>query len=88
MPESKGRKRDGGYPPSTARSERKVARIGSPSWLAPTMVSCFVLGMAYIVVYYLAGASIPLMRDLPPLANVGIGFGFIIAGFALATRWR
>ena len=88
MPESKGRKRDSGFTPPPSRSERKVARIGSPSWLAPTMVACFIVGMAYIVVYYLAGQDIPVMRDLSALINVGIGFGFIIVGFALATRWR
>ncbi len=88
MPESKSRSRERGFTPPPSRGERKVARIGSPSWLAPTMVACFVLGMAYIVVFYLAGSTIPGMRDLSPLANVGIGFGFVIAGFALATRWR
>jgi hypothetical protein len=65
-----------------------MARIGSPSWLAPTMVACFVLGMLYIVVFYIAGSQIPVMKDLSPLINVGIGFGFIIVGFVLATRWR
>jgi len=52
------------------------------------MVACFVIGMLYIVVFYIAGAQVPVMRDLSPLINVGIGFGFIIVGFALSTRWR
>lgn len=88
MPESKGRKKDVFTPPPTSKGERKVARLGSPRWLAPTMVACFCIGLAYIVVYYIAGAQIPVMSDLSPLINVGIGFAFIGVGFFLSTRWR
>ena len=87
MPESKGRKK-AVYTPQQSKGERKVAKIGSPSWLAPTMVTLFVIGLTYIVVFYIAGSQIPLMRDLSPLVNVGIGFAFIAGGFFLATRWR
>lgn len=88
MPESRGRKKDVYTPPPTGKGERKTARIGSPSWLAPTMVTCFVVGLLYIVVFYLAGADIPIMRDLSALINVGIGFAFIAVGFYLSTKWQ
>ncbi len=88
MPESKGRKKDVYTPPPTGKGERKVARLGSPSWLAPTMVAMFCIGLTYIVIYYIAGSSIPVMQDLSPLLNVGIGFAFIAVGFGLATRWK
>jgi hypothetical protein len=65
-----------------------VARLGSPSWLAPTMVTLFVVGLAYIVVFYIAGSSIPVMKDLSALVNVGIGFALIMGGFFLATKWK
>jgi hypothetical protein len=52
------------------------------------MVALFVLGLTYIVIFYIAGSQVPIMRDLSPLVNVGIGFAFIAGGFALATRWR
>ena len=67
---------------------RKVARLGSPAWLAPTMVICFVVGLLYIVVFYIAGAQVPIMRALSNLVNIAIGFGFIIVGFVLSTRWQ
>ena len=86
MPESKGRKKDVYTPPPTGKGERKVARLGSPRWLAPTMVALFVIGLTYIVVYYIAGSQIPVMKDLSLLVNVGIGFVFIAGGFGLATR--
>jgi len=52
------------------------------------MVGCFLIGLAWIVAFYIAGDSIPLMKDLGNLWNVVIGFGFISAGFIFATRWR
>jgi len=52
------------------------------------MVSLFILGLLWIVVFYLAGSSVPVMKDLSNLQNVAVGFGFIGVGFALATRWR
>jgi len=92
VPESKRRKRETRYVPEQSKGERKVARIGSPSWLPPTMVACFVIGLTYIVVFYIAGSSIPVMNSiggsLNALVNVGIGFGFIIVGFILSTKWK
>lgn len=88
MPESKGRKKETRYIPEQPKGERKVARIGSPAWLAPTMVAAFVIGLIYIVVFYIAGSSVPIMKDLSALVNVGIGFAFIAVGFALSTKWQ
>jgi len=88
VPESKGRKKDAYTPPPTTKGERKVARLGSPRWLAPTMVAMFCIGLLYIVIFYIAGPQIPVMRDLTPLINVGIGFAFIAVGFFLSMRWR
>lgn len=91
MPESKRRKKDAFTPPPS-KGERKVARIGSPSWLAPTMVACFIMGLAYLVVFYIAGPDVPFMNtvggSLNALVNVGIGFAFIMVGFVLATKWK
>lgn len=71
---------------------RKVARIGSSAWLAPTMVGAFIVGLTYLVVFYIAGPDIPGMNsiggDLNALVNVAIGFAFIMVGFGLATRWK
>ena len=87
MPESKGRKKDN-YEPPTERSERKAVKIGSAPWVAPLMVALFVIGLVYIVIFYIAGNDIPIMRDLNPLVNVIIGFAFITGGFVVATRWK
>ncbi len=57
-------------------------------WIAPLMVTLFIVGLIYLVLWYLAGNDIPVMKDLSSLANVAIGFGFILGGFACATQWR
>ena len=92
MPESDKRKKDVYTPPPT---KRQAVKLDSARWLAPVMVVCFVIGLAWIVAFYLAGPSIPFMNaitvamgTLGNLVNVAIGFAFIIVGFVLATRWR
>jgi len=52
------------------------------------MVACFIIGLIYIVIFYIAGTQIPIMQDLSNLVNIGIGFGFIIVGFFLSTKWQ
>ncbi len=58
----------------------------SPRWLAPVMLAAFLLGLAWIVVYYITQTKYPI----PNLGawNMGIGFVFVGIGFSLATRWR
>jgi hypothetical protein len=52
------------------------------------MVAMFILGLLWIVVFYLIGSQVPFMSDLGNLTNVLIGFALIGVGFALATRWK
>ena len=87
MPESKIRKKKGLTAPPTSARKHSV-KIGSPRWLVPVMVACFVIGLAWIVVYYVAGQDIAFMTTLGNFWNVAIGFGIISVGFALSTRWR
>ncbi|CAB4332211.1 MAG: hypothetical protein F2839_01455 [Actinobacteria bacterium] len=88
MPKSKSRRNPQAvYTPPNPGVPQAV-KIGNPSWLAPTMVGMFLLGLLWIVVFYLAGPQVPLMQDFSNLVNVLIGFGFIGVGFALSTKWR
>jgi hypothetical protein len=87
VPESRRRKKPV-YTPPPAKQPTKRAQQVSQRWVAPTMVTLLLLGLLYIVVFYLAGTSLPVMKDLPNVVNVLIGFGFILAGFGVATRWR
>jgi hypothetical protein len=82
VPESRARKKADYTPPS----KRSTAPKQSPSWWAPVMVALMVIGLAYIVVFYLSTGKYPV-EALGPW-NVVIGFGVIMVGFMMSTRWR
>ncbi len=86
MPESPLRRKKSFTPPSTPSSTNPI-KIGSPPWWAPVMVAFFVLGLLWIVVYYIAGADLPGMKTLG-WWNIVVGFGLIGVGFGMSTRWR
>ena len=83
MPKSPIRRRSVFTPPSR---EQKTVRIGSPAWLVPVMIACFVLGLLWVVVYYVTQTEYPIAGI--GLWNMGIGFGMIMVGFVLSTRWK
>ena len=88
MPKSKSRKsKEPAYTPPPAKTPESF-NVGNPVLLAPVMVTMFILGLLWIVVFYLIGSQVPLMSDLGNLTNVLIGFALIGVGFALATRWK
>ena len=89
MPVSKVRKKKQSAHVSTAAAaQQEAVHIGPQPWLAPLMVVLLVVGLMWIVVFYLAGDKIGFMQSIGNLGNVLIGFGFIGAGFALSTKWR
>lgn len=59
----------------------------SPTWYPITMVVLLIIGLAYIVVYYISGEDIPGMQSLGSW-NFGVGFVFLIVGLIMAVRWR
>ena len=92
MPKSKVRKKSS-YQPSPATGPRASAGGGakiakpSPPWYPIVMAAFLLIGLAYIVVYYMAAESIPFMNSLGSW-NFAVGFGFLIVGLGLAVRWR
>ncbi|MEZ5117406.1 MAG: cell division protein CrgA [Candidatus Nanopelagicales bacterium] len=86
MPESRGRKKDV-YTPPPAKTDRTPVRLGSGRWVAPTMVTLFVVGLLWIVVFYIAPDN-ALQSHFNAFVNVLIGFVFIGAGFVVSTRWK
>jgi hypothetical protein len=83
MPESKGRSNPKYQPPEPSK---KADKGPSPRWLVVAMIAFFLVGLLWIVVYYLA-PSAPLVSSLGAW-NMVIGFGLILVGFLLSTRWR
>ncbi|KYH45271.1 hypothetical protein AZH51_15340 [Branchiibius sp. NY16-3462-2] len=58
----------------------------NPSWWVPTMLGLMVLGLIWLVVFYLSGAKYPV----PNIGtwNLAIGFVLLMSGFAMTTRWK
>jgi Cell division protein CrgA len=70
------------YTPPQRSTKAKV----SPRWLAPTMVGSLLFGLAWIATYYMSSQGLPI-RSIAAW-NLVVGFGFIIGGVALATKWH
>ncbi|WP_020575029.1 cell division protein CrgA [Actinopolymorpha alba] len=85
MPESRNRKKQAYTPPSEKATPAK--KLSGGRWVAPVMLVCFLVGLAWIVTFYLAGSEIPGMRDLQNW-NILIGMGLIAIGFVVSTQWR
>ncbi len=81
MPKSRVRAKAVYTPPSRS-SKAKV----SPQWLAPTMVGALIVGLVWIVLFYVSQQKLPIS----PLGawNLVIGFVFLVTGVVLATRWH
>ena len=90
MPESRKRRKKTPYTPAAGGGAAAAKKGPSPRWLAPLMLALFGIGVLWLVVFYITQgdmAGIPVAEDLDNW-NLIVGFGFIIAGFALSTQWR
>lgn len=72
---------------AAANAERaKVAGPSSPLYIG-VMVGLMVLGLIWMVLYYLWGSSIPVISHLGNW-NFGVGFSLMVAGLVMTMRWR
>ena len=91
MPKSKVRKKTAApvRTPSTVAPTKALAP--SPTWYPIVMATVLLLGLAYLVVYYLTSSGtdprIPVMADLGAW-NFAVGFGVMLLGLVMAVRWR
>ncbi|WP_213816814.1 cell division protein CrgA [Glaciihabitans sp. dw_435] len=76
---------------SPSKSERSSEpRTGeqapNPVWFKPVMFSFMLIGLVWIIVFYVSGTSLPI----PQLGtlNILVGFGIMFIGFLMTTRWR
>jgi hypothetical protein len=70
-----------------ADRQRHVVAPGSRQWVPPTFITLGLLGVAWLVVYYVAGYMVPLMSTLGGW-NVVIGMCLMGASFIVATLWK
>jgi hypothetical protein len=81
VPKSRVRSKAVYTPP--ARSAK--AKVSAP-WLAPVMLGAFLIGLVWIVVFYVSQEAYPI--GAMGAWNLVVGFVFIVAGLGLATRWH
>ncbi len=60
--------------------------VPNPVWFKPIMFGLMLLGLAWIIVFYVSGTTLPIeqLGD----GNILIGFGILFLGFLMTTRWR
>ena len=66
---------------------KKVKAPGSRRWVPPTFITVGLLGVLWLITYYVAGQYIPGMSDLGNW-NILIGMGGMAAAFGIATLWK
>ena len=71
---------------AAAAARAHVAAPSSPLYIG-IMLGLMVLGLLWLVVYYLWGANIPFIAELGNW-NFAIGFTLMIAGLLMTMRWR
>ena len=70
--------------PAVERAEGEAAP--NAVWFKPVMIGFMLLGLIWILVFYISGSTIPI----PGLGNwnLAIGLGIALIGFLMTTRWR
>ena len=58
----------------------------NPVWFKPIMFGFMLLGLAWLLVFYISSGLLPF----PELgnSNIWIGIGIMLVGFLMTTRWR
>jgi hypothetical protein len=85
VPESKPRRKNKPQTQQVAPGTH-AADKPMPSWYKPVMFGLMLLGLVWIIVYYIS-------QTLFPIPNIGgwnivIGFGIAMVGFFMTTGWK
>jgi hypothetical protein len=87
VPKSHVRKKKVYTPPVDMRPLPAAAtKKPSPTWLPVTAVVLIVLGIAWLVVFYLSGGAYPIGSW--QYWNLAIGFGGMVSALMLLSKWR
>ena len=77
-------------PARTKSDSSPQASSGDPVpnavWFKPVMFGFMLVGLAWIIVFYLTNSSLPIYQL--GAGNIAVGFGLIVIGFLMTTRWR
>lgn len=72
------------------KTERPEVTSGEPApnpvWFKPVMFGFMLIGLVWIIVFYVSNQQLPI-ASLGSW-NILIGFGIMFVGFLMTTRWR
>lgn len=67
------------------------AKGGNAVWFLPVALTLMIIGLLWIMVYYISQTLFPLGSgtpfDIGP-SNIIVGFGLMMVGFFMLTRWK
>jgi len=72
------------YPDSTPA--RSASAAPNPAWFKPIMFGFMLVGLVWILTYYVSAGLFPIATI--GAVNIVIGFGLMFVGFLMTTRWR
>ena len=91
MPESSSRrkttKKESPVRPAIVSEEQEE----NPTWYKATMFGFMIVGLLWILTFYISSARFPLGSATPiDLSNwnILIGFGIAMVGFVMTTKWK
>ncbi|MGH8961741.1 MAG: cell division protein CrgA [Jatrophihabitantaceae bacterium] len=91
VPKSKVRKKSDAPLRAEALRTSTKQLAPSPTWYPIVMAAIMLIGLAYLVVYYLTSSGtsprVPVMADLGSW-NFAVGFGVMLVGLVMAVKWR
>ncbi|MBF4601942.1 cell division protein CrgA [Frigoribacterium sp. VKM Ac-1396] len=70
----------------STKPARTAEDAPNPVWFKPVMFGFMLVGLAWIVVFYVSQSTLPV-ASLGSW-NILVGFGIMFIGFLMTTRWR
>jgi hypothetical protein len=60
----------------------------NPVWFKPVMFGFMLLGLIWIVLFYITSSTLQLPIPAFGQANIFVGFGFVLIGFLMTPWWK
>lgn len=101
MPESKGRKEAAAKKKSATKAavaeeraeKKRLGKAGlapTPQWVVPTFITLMLLGVLWLVVWYLTASTGIVVPGMSDLGNWNLLIAMVLMGgsFGVATLWK
>jgi Cell division protein CrgA len=72
--------------PERSTTPRNGDQAPNAVWFKPVMFGFMLLGLLWVIVFYVSQNQLPVPQFGP--GNILVGFGIMFIGFLMTTRWR